>query len=99
MWNVAANRCAPDGRTWTIRVKPGIYFADDPAFKGKKRELTAAFERLLDLDFRAGEETLEIALLAVRKVGGELVSLAEQAHRLQLDAQDERPRWRRELLR
>src|SRR6266516_2425120 len=27
------------GRTWTIKVKPGIYFADDPAFKGKKREL------------------------------------------------------------
>src|SRR5262249_6562804 len=30
------------GRTWTIKVRPGIYFADDPAFKGKKRELTAA---------------------------------------------------------
>ena len=41
------------GRTWTIRVKPGIHFADDPAFKGKKRELTAAdyvysWKRLLD---------------------------------------------------
>jgi ABC-type transport system substrate-binding protein len=31
-----------DSRTWTLRVKPGIYFADDPAFKGRKRELTAA---------------------------------------------------------
>ncbi len=30
-----------DFRTWTIRIKPGIYFADDPAFKGKKRELVA----------------------------------------------------------
>ena len=30
-----------DGRTWTIRLKPGIYFAADPAFAGKKRELTA----------------------------------------------------------
>src|SRR4051812_31226974 len=29
------------GRTWTIRIRPGIYFADDPVFKGKKRELTA----------------------------------------------------------
>ena len=29
------------GRTFTIKVKPGIYFADDPAFKGKPRELTA----------------------------------------------------------
>jgi ABC-type transport system substrate-binding protein len=31
-----------DGLTWTLRVKPGIYFADDPAFNGHKRELTAA---------------------------------------------------------
>ena len=31
-----------DGRVWTIRIRPGIYFADDPAFAGKKRELTAA---------------------------------------------------------
>ncbi len=30
-----------DFRTWTVRVKPGIYFADDPAFKGRPRELTA----------------------------------------------------------
>ena len=42
-----------DGRTWTIRVKPGIFFADDPAFKGRKRELTAedfvySWKRLLD---------------------------------------------------
>jgi len=31
-----------DFRTFTFRIKPGIYFADDPAFKGSKRELTAA---------------------------------------------------------
>lgn len=30
-----------DFRTFTFRIKPGIYFADDPAFKGVKRELTA----------------------------------------------------------
>jgi ABC-type transport system substrate-binding protein len=30
-----------DFRVWTVKVKPGIYFADDPAFKGKKRELVA----------------------------------------------------------
>src|SRR3954466_8956306 len=30
-----------DGRTWTVRIRPGIYFADDPAFRGKRRELTA----------------------------------------------------------
>jgi len=42
-----------DGLIWTIRIKPGIYFADDPAFKGQKRELTAAdyvysWKRVLD---------------------------------------------------
>src|SRR5580704_16458151 len=41
------------GRTWTMRVRSGIYFADDPAFKGRKRELVAAdyvyaWKRLLD---------------------------------------------------
>ncbi len=30
-----------DYRTFTFHVKPGIYFADDPAFNGKKRELVA----------------------------------------------------------
>lgn len=28
-------------RSFTFRVRPGIYFADDPAFKGKRRELVA----------------------------------------------------------
>ena len=41
------------GRTFTMHVKPGIYFADDPAFNGKRRELTAydyvySMKRLLD---------------------------------------------------
>ncbi len=31
-----------DFRSFTIRLKPGILFDDDPAFGGKKRELTAA---------------------------------------------------------
>jgi len=30
-----------NGKTYTFRIKPGIVFADDPAFKGKRRELTA----------------------------------------------------------
>ncbi len=42
-----------DGLTYTIHLKKGIYFADDPVFKGKKRELTSydyayTFKRLLD---------------------------------------------------
>jgi ABC-type transport system substrate-binding protein len=31
-----------DFRSFTVRLKPGILFADDPAFGGRKRELTAA---------------------------------------------------------
>jgi ABC-type transport system substrate-binding protein len=30
-----------DFRVWTVRVRPGIYFSEDPAFKGKRRELVA----------------------------------------------------------
>jgi len=30
-----------DYRVWTVKLRPGIYFADDPAFKGKRRELVA----------------------------------------------------------
>jgi ABC-type transport system substrate-binding protein len=30
-----------DFMTWTVRVRPGIYFADDPVFAGRKRELVA----------------------------------------------------------
>ena len=30
-----------NGRTYTFRIRKGVYFAPDPAFKGKQRELTA----------------------------------------------------------
>ena len=30
-----------DGRVFTVRLQPGIFFADDPAFKGQPRELVA----------------------------------------------------------
>ncbi|AXQ23310.1 heme-binding protein [Acinetobacter wuhouensis] len=30
-----------DGKVYTFKIKSGIYFTDDPAFKGKRRELTA----------------------------------------------------------
>lgn len=49
---------ADNGKTWTIKVAPGTYFADDPVFKGKKRELTAAdylysWKRTLDPKMRS----------------------------------------------
>lgn len=30
-----------DFKTWTIKLRPGIFFASDPAFKGRRRELVA----------------------------------------------------------
>ncbi len=38
----ALPQISPDGLTWTLKIRKGIYFTDDPAFKGKPRELTAA---------------------------------------------------------
>ncbi|WP_271007886.1 ABC transporter substrate-binding protein [Paucibacter sp. B51] len=42
-----------DFKTWTIKIQPGIYFTEHPAFKGQKRELVAAdyvysFKRFAD---------------------------------------------------
>jgi len=50
---VALPEVSADFKTWTLRIQPGIYFADDPAFKGQRRELTAAdyvysFKRFAD---------------------------------------------------
>ena len=30
-----------DWRTWTVKIRPGVFFQDDPAFGGKPRELVA----------------------------------------------------------
>ncbi|MFO1312253.1 MAG: ABC transporter substrate-binding protein [Burkholderiales bacterium] len=55
---VAAPEGNKDGTEWTIRIRPGIFFTDDPAFKGRKRELTAAdyaytWKRTLDPAMRS----------------------------------------------
>jgi len=47
-----------DGLTYTFRIRPGIYFTPDSAFKGVKREVTAAdyaysLKRLLDPALRS----------------------------------------------
>jgi ABC-type transport system substrate-binding protein len=72
-----------DGKTWTMRVKKGIYFTDDPAFKGKPRELVAAdyayaIERVMDPNLRSGGDPALSDLIvgaraivdAARKPGG-----------------------------
>jgi ABC-type transport system substrate-binding protein len=46
------------GRTYTLRIRPGIFFQDDPAFGGRRRELVAAdyaysIKRLMDPGLRS----------------------------------------------
>ena len=55
---VALPQVSADGLTYTIKVQKGIYFAKDPAFNGKARELTAqdyvySYKRLLDPSLRS----------------------------------------------
>jgi ABC-type transport system substrate-binding protein len=82
---------SPDGRTWTIRITPGILFADDPAFKGKKRELTAqdyvfAWKRLLDPRVRSPY----LWYLDGKLVGAEKVlAKAKESGKLDYDAEIE----------
>ena len=75
------------GGTWTIRVKPGIVFADDPVFKGKKRELTAAdyvysWKRVMDPRIRSNS----MQMFDGRFVGMEdLVNPAREGGRFDYD--------------
>jgi ABC-type transport system substrate-binding protein len=60
---------ADGGKTWTMRVKPGIFFTDDPAFKGKPRELVAedyvySYKRWLDPNLRRGGAPIITDLIA-----------------------------------
>jgi ABC-type oligopeptide transport system substrate-binding subunit len=77
-----------DGMTWTIKVKPGTYFIDDPAFKGKKRELTAAdylysWKRTLDPRMRSPQ----LDLFDGKIVGMDpVLAKAKQTGRLDYDA-------------
>ena len=76
------------GRTYTLRLRKGIYFADDPAFNGKRRELTAAdyelaFKRLIDPKLSSPN-----LWLIENRVAGveEAAARAKKAGRLDLDA-------------
>ncbi|MGZ5598749.1 MAG: ABC transporter substrate-binding protein [Usitatibacter sp.] len=73
------------GTLYTMKVKPGIYFADDEAFKGRKRELTAqdyvySLKRLFDpvnkspnlYELEGKIVGMDEILAAARKPGGRL---------------------------
>jgi ABC-type transport system substrate-binding protein len=76
-----------DGMTFTLHVKPGIYFADDPVFNGKKRELVAqdyvyTFMRLFDPKVRASQ----LGEVEDHIVGAEeLAAKARKANKLDYD--------------
>jgi len=61
-----------DGRRWTIRLRKGIRFSDDPVFEGKPRELVAAdyvyaLKRWLDPNLKAGgDATLTDLIVGAR---------------------------------
>ena len=78
-----------DARTYTLKIKPGIYFTDDPAFKGRRRELTArdyaySIKRFLDPRNRS-----PYAFLFEGKIVGldELAALAKKTDRFNYDAE------------
>ena len=63
-----------DGKTWTIRMKKGVRFAEDPVFKGKPRELVAAdyaysIRRSIDPNLRGGgDPSLSDLIVGARAV-------------------------------
>jgi len=80
-----------NGKTYTVRVKKGIYFIDDPVFKGRKRELTAAdyaysLKRLIDPKLRS-----PWAWLVEGKIVGldELAETAKKTGKFDYDAKVE----------
>ncbi|TSA15568.1 MAG: hypothetical protein D4R74_06205 [Betaproteobacteria bacterium] len=77
-----------DGSVYTFNIKPGIYFAPDAAFNGRRRELVAAdyafsLKRLLDPKLRSPWQFL----LAGKIVGAEpIVAAASASGRFDYDA-------------
>ena len=56
----ALPQVSADGRVFTLKIRPGIYFADDPAFGGRRRELVAqdyvyAIQRFYDPRWKSSD--------------------------------------------
>jgi ABC-type transport system substrate-binding protein len=79
------------GKTWKIRLRPGIRFTDDPAFAGKPRELVASdyvysITRALDPTLKSGGDPALTDLIAGARP---VIDAARKAGRLDYDAQIE----------
>jgi ABC-type transport system substrate-binding protein len=69
---VALPEITEGGKVWTIKLKRGIYFSDDPAFRGSRRELVAqdyvySLKRWLDPTLRRGGAPLTSNLIVGMK--------------------------------
>lgn len=84
---VAMPEISDGGKTMTFRLKKGIYFAPDPAFKGQRRELLASdyaytFKRLLDPNNRS----VQSRVLEGKVIGlDELVAEAKKSGKFDYD--------------
>jgi len=77
-----------DGKTYLLKVKPGIYFTSHPAFKGKRRELVAedyaySIKRLMDPKLSA---PLLGEIEGIIAGSDEALAVARKAGRLDYDA-------------
>ena len=79
---------ADEGRTYTLSVKPGIYFTEDPSFKSRKRELTAADYAYSIKRFMDPANRSPYAFLFEGKIAGldELSAQAKKNGRFDYDA-------------
>ncbi|MCU4398615.1 ABC transporter substrate-binding protein [Acinetobacter junii] len=80
-----------NGKVYIFKIKPGIYFTDDPAFKGQRRELIAedyvySVKRILD----PKNHSSSYAFIDQKIVGANaLVEQAKQTGRFNYDAKIE----------
>jgi ABC-type transport system substrate-binding protein len=83
----AMPQVADKGATYLLRLRPGIAFAPDPAFKGRRRELTAqdyaySFKRIYDPALKSPW----LFLFEGRIAGDDVLTGAARAGRFDVDA-------------
>ncbi|HEX4858640.1 MAG TPA: ABC transporter substrate-binding protein [Usitatibacteraceae bacterium] len=84
----AVPQAEEDGTRYTFRIRPGIYFADDPVFKGKRRELVARDMEYAIKRFRDPALRSPYSWLFEEKIVGldEFVEAAKKSGRYDYDA-------------
>jgi ABC-type transport system substrate-binding protein len=88
----AMPQVSPDFRTFTFRLRQGIFFADDPAFEGRRRELTAQdFVYTVKRFFDPRNKSPRLSTIAEDKILGldELRNKAEATGRFDYDSEIE----------